>query len=243
MFGRGEVAENGADELEPEGANTSANTSGVWAKGAVTLFTDGERRVLVALGEAMFAEDGEASSDAIARNVLEVERLVASASAPVRFGLRVALLVLRVAPVLLYVASAFVRELRGVRPTTLDRLPVASRVRALEFLERTRVMPLCLAFMGWRTLQTLVFYEDPRELAALGYGGDARARYKRTLPVVPAAVRAEGDGVPIPLESGVRLRPSLPPRIGDADDEEVLPPVREADADETPTALRRVGTR
>ena len=54
---------------------------------------------------------------------------------------------------------------------------------------------IALAFIGWRTVMTLVFYEHPDELKALGYLGDERKVYKR-LPML----------VPLAEESGVRLR-------------------------------------
>ncbi len=132
----------------------------------------------------MFAEDGEVERARLEAHVRHMLDVVSVASWPVRFGLRLALVLLSLSPLLLF---AHARR--------LERLSVGERVRVLDRLERSRFMPFCLAFVGWRTIATLVFYEDPAELRALGYTSDERHRHKRLLPVV----------APIPLESGVRL--------------------------------------
>ncbi len=143
--------------------------------------------VLFAIGEAMFAEDGEVPRATLEARLRASLAVVSAATWPVRFGLHVALVLLQVAPLLCFAHAR-----------TLERLPLAERVRFLERLERSSFLPLCLAFVGWRTIATLVFYEDPSELRALGYTSDERHRHKRALPVLPSA--------PAPLESGVRLR-------------------------------------
>jgi hypothetical protein len=102
--------------------------------------------------------------------------------------MKVALFVVRVAPILLF-----------FRLRTIERLAVPERVAVLARLERSSVAPLSLAFIAWRTVMTLLFYEDPAELAAMGYS-EERVRHRR-LPVVPP-----------PVESGVRLTgDSAPP--------------------------------
>lgn len=66
----------------------------------------------------------------------------------------------------------------------------------LSRLERSPIAILSLAFMGWRTVMTFVFYEDAGELARLGYSTE-RTRHRR-LALVPT-----------PTESGVRLKDDL----------------------------------
>jgi len=98
---------------------------------------------------------------------------------------------------------------------TLERLTVDERVAVLTALERSRLAPLSLAFIGWRTVMTLVFYEDPnsssRALATPARSGcvtsvacrrsswwppgTSACRCTHSLPVAPPAE-----------ESGVRLR-------------------------------------
>lgn len=149
-----------------------------------------ERRVVRAIAEAMFSEDGEVDGARLDAHVLEVDAHVTAASPMLCFGLRLLLLVVRIAPVLLF-----------FRLRTLENLSVAERVVVLSRLERSRFTGLSLAFVGWRTVMTLVFYEDPVELRALGYTSHERSRYKRGLPIAPPAA-----AVPVPAESGVRLR-------------------------------------
>jgi hypothetical protein len=163
-----------------------------------TTLTATDRLVVRSIAEAMFSEDGEVDETRLAAHVGQVDALVSAASRSTRAGLRLALLFLRLAPILFM-----------FRLTTLERLPVADRVALLARLERSRAAT-SLAFVGWRSIMTLVFYEDPVELRALGYG-EERQRYKgaRALPVLPAAAAAARPApaaLPVPLESGVRLR-------------------------------------
>jgi hypothetical protein len=143
----------------------------------------GDRLVVRAIAEAMFAEDGEVPPERLDAHIDEVDAYVSVASTTLRLGMRVALLLVRLAPILLF-----------VRATTIERLPIEARTAVLARLERSRVAALSLAFIGWRTVMMLLFYEHPAELAAMGYS-DARERHKR-LVLAP---------VPAPLESGVRV--------------------------------------
>lgn len=165
--------------------------------------TRGDRIVVRAIAEAMFSQDGEVSEAKLDAHVGEVDRYVSAASLTIRLGLRLALLVVRVAPLLMF-----------FRMRTLERLSVDERVTILARLERSGLTNLSLAFIGWRTVQTLVFYEDPIELRNIGYAGDERLRHKRRLPALPELVAAP---LLIPVrtlvalappaeESGVRLR-------------------------------------
>jgi hypothetical protein len=139
-----------------------------------------DRAVVRAIAEAMFS--GEPIAQArLDEHVEAVDAFVSAASRTLRFGLRVLLALIRFAPLLLL-----------VRASTLERLGVEERVRVLDRLERSRALALSLAFVGWRTVMTILFYEDARELAALGY---TEARTRRALPMA----------VPVPAESGVRL--------------------------------------
>ena len=156
-----------------------------------------------AIAEAMFAQDGEVSAARLDAHVADVDCYVSAASNPIRFGLRIALFVVRIAPLLMF-----------FRMRTLERLSVDERVAILSRLERSRLTHLSLAFIGWRTVMTLVFYEDPIELRNIGYAGEERLRHKRRLPALPMLA---APAVLVPLhalvaitppaeESGVRLR-------------------------------------
>lgn len=139
-----------------------------------------------AIAEAMFSEDGEVDDTRLDEHVDEVDAHVTSASRTLCISLRMLLFVVRISPVLML-----------FRMRTLEKLSVAERVVVLSRLERSKLTGLSLAFVGWRTVMTLVFYEHPVELRALGYTTNERVRYKRALPVMAP---------PVPAESGVRLR-------------------------------------
>ena len=162
-----------------------------------------DRVVLRAVAEAMFSQDGEVGSARFDAHLDEVDSYVSGASKPVRFGLRVALFIVRIAPVLLF-----------FRLCTIDRLPLDERVDLLSRLERSRITNLSLAFIGWRTILTMVFYEDPAELRNLGYTAERKV-HKRRLPTLPTRVPTL---VPVAEESGVRLRNPTSDHPAAADD-------------------------
>jgi hypothetical protein len=163
--------------------------------------TDGDRIVVRAIAEAMFSQDGEVSETRLEALVADVDGYVSAASRSIRLGLRVALLVVRIAPALMF-----------FRMRMVERLSIDDRVALLSRLERSRIALLALAFIGWRTVMTLVFYEDPIELRNMGYAGEERLRHKRRLPALPIAapqilvpVETLVAMVPPADESGVRL--------------------------------------
>jgi hypothetical protein len=166
-----------------------------------TTLTKHDRVVLRAVAEAMFSEDGEVEKERLDAHLHDVDAFISSASKPLRAGLRFALFVVRIAPVLLL-----------FRLSMIDKLPRGERVQVLSRLERSPFAYLSLAFIGWRTVMTFVFYEHPVELATVGYSADVRKVYKRRLALVPAplvpalAAMPMPVQVPVPEESGVRLR-------------------------------------
>jgi hypothetical protein len=159
-----------------------------------TTLTAQDRIVLRAVAEAMFSEDGEVERERLDAHIGDVDAFISSASKPLRAGLRIALFVVRIAPLLFF-----------FRMRTIEKLSLEERVAVLSRLERSGVANLSLAFIGWRTVMTFVFYEHPKELASLGYAGHERHVYKRRLAVVPA-LAAVAAVAPPPEESGVRLR-------------------------------------
>jgi hypothetical protein len=158
--------------------------------------TRADRITVRAIAEAMFSEDGEVEPERLDAHVEEVDAFVSAASKTFRFGLRLALLVVRLSPVLMF-----------FRFCTLEKLAVADRVALLSKLERSRATNISLAFIGWRTIMTLAFYEHPTELRALGYTTDERRRHKRHLLVATAPLSRPHEYVgPPALESGVRIK-------------------------------------
>jgi hypothetical protein len=165
---------------------------------ARTTLTRGDRLVLGAVAEAMFSQDGEVEHAALEAHLDQVDAFISAASKTLRLGLRLALFVVRISPLLLF-----------FRMRTIERLPVDERVAVLSRLERSRVSNLSLAFIGWRAVMTLVFYESAAELKTLGYASDERKVYKRRLALVAPSLPLGLPllpTTPLPEESGVRLR-------------------------------------
>lgn len=139
------------------------------------------RAVVRALAEALFSPDGEAPAARLDAFVDEVDAFVSPASKTLRFGLVAMLWVLRWSPLL------FGR----FRP--FDDLGVDDRVHHLERLDRSKVKQLPLIVVAYKTVMTMLYYEEESELSALGYPGPERKRWLRVLPAAatPAASSSE----------------------------------------------------
>jgi hypothetical protein len=149
------------------------------------------RPVVRALGEAFFSPDGEATGAELDALVADVDAFVSPASKTLRFGLLLMLDVLRWSPVLFG------------RFTLFDELPVDDRIHVLEKLEGSRIVQAPLLVVGYKTLMSMLFYEAPERMRALGYT-EERRRY-RALPVVRAdagASASANDGAGAPRPSG-----------------------------------------
>lgn len=145
------------------------------------------RRVLRALAEALFSEDGDAPPARLDALVDEVDQLVSPASKTLRFGLRIMLEVLSVWPLV----SLF-------RPATFEGLSTPDRVTLLKRMDRSRIPQVTLILAGYKTMMTMLFYEEAEELAKLGYPGPERVRWKRGLPVLGPKAEAPRDGSLLP---------------------------------------------
>ena len=127
------------------------------------------RPIVRALAEALFSPDGEATPERLDAFVDEVDNFISPASKTLRFGLVMMLYVLRFSPLL------FVLETRKLR--LFDDMTVEERVHHLERLDRSKVRQLPLIVVAYKTVMTMLFYEDEQELRGLGYPGHARKRY------------------------------------------------------------------
>ena len=123
------------------------------------------RPIVRALAEALFSPAGEATPERLDAFVDEVDHFISPASKTLRFGLVMMLGVLRWSP-LLYGKFTF-----------FDAMTVDERIAHLERLDRSKVKQLPLIVVAYKTVMTMLFYEDPQELAGLGYPGHARKRY------------------------------------------------------------------
>lgn len=141
------------------------------------------RPVVRALGEALFSPDGEATAERLDGFVDEVDAFISPASKTLRFGLVMMLHVLRWSPLLF-------GKLR-----TFDDMTVEERIVHLERLDQSKVKQLPLIVVAYKTVMTMLFYEDEQELRGLGYPGFERKRHLNLLAGTaprPASVLTAG---------------------------------------------------
>lgn len=136
---------------------------------ARTTLRASHRPVVRALAEAMFSPDGEIPDDRLDSFVDEVDAFISPASKTLRFGLVLMLIVIRWSPLLFF------------RFKTFDEMSVDDRVKHLERLEHSKVKQLPLLVVAYKTVLTMLFYEDEEEQRAIGYPGAERKRYLRVV--------------------------------------------------------------
>lgn len=132
------------------------------------------RPLVRALAEALFSPNGEATPERLDAFVDEVDAFMSPASKTLRFGLVMMLHVLQWSPL-------FFGRFR-----LFDDMTVGERVTHLERLDQSKVKQLPLIVVAYKTVLTMIFYEDEEELRGLGYPGPERKRYLNVLP--PAKV-------------------------------------------------------
>jgi hypothetical protein len=126
------------------------------------------RAAVRALGEALFAHEAGPTPAQLDALVDAVEAHLAPVSRPQRAMLLLALELVRWLPLLLFVA-----------PRPFEDVGLAGRVRLLERMDRSRAVALLMPLIAFKTLLSLLFFEQPAELAAMGYPGDERKRWLR----------------------------------------------------------------
>lgn len=124
------------------------------------------RRTARALADALFHYDGLAPEriDAVAGTL---DGQLAAIRRPQRTLFLLGLTFVRWLPILLF------SSLR-----TFEDLDRDARVRLLERMDKSRSMPMLIALVGYKTLLSMIFYEHPDELRAMGCG-NARKRWSR----------------------------------------------------------------
>ena len=123
------------------------------------------RPMVRAIGEALFSPDGEAPPAKIEAFVDDFDGFISPTSVTLRYGLLAMMFVLKWSPI-------FFGKLR-----TFDELSVDERVHHLERLDQSKVKQFPLIVAAFKTVMTMVYYEDEEELTALGYPGPERTRY------------------------------------------------------------------
>jgi hypothetical protein len=129
--------------------------------------------VITSITEAFFAAGEPLDPVRLQRFVIDVDGAISTASKTLRFGLLAMLDVIEWTP--LFILG---------KPRAFTALSLEDRARYLTRLERSKLVPLALIFVAWKTLLTMLYFED--ELELLGYPGPARTRY---LSVVSAPSR------------------------------------------------------
>jgi hypothetical protein len=144
----------------------------------------GERPIVRALAEALFSPDGEVSKERLDAFVDDVDGFISPASKTLRFGLVLMLHAINLSPVLFF------------RFRTFTSLAVEDRVKHLERLEHSKVRQLPLLVVAYKTVLTMIFYEDEEEQRALGYTGPERKRWQRRLPQAAEPAHATPEARP-----------------------------------------------
>lgn len=97
----------------------------------------------------------------------DVDGFISPMSKTMRFGLMALLVAVQWSP-LIYGRLRSFTEMKN-----------EDRIHHLEKLESSKLTQLSLLVVAWKTLLTMLFYEDPDELKSLGYPGPERKRYLR----------------------------------------------------------------
>jgi len=125
-----------------------------------------------ALTEAFFTDDQPLAPERLDAYVDDVDDHMSRASKTLRFGLLLMIEALRLLPPLI------VRRFR-----VFDDLDLEDRVTMLQRMDRSRFPIFPLIIVAFKTLMTMGWFEDEAMLRSMGYPGEARERYKRSLPV------------------------------------------------------------
>jgi hypothetical protein len=124
------------------------------------------RPIVRALAEAFF--DGELTGTKLDAFVDEVDRFMSATSKTLRFGLVLMLNVIELSPLFYFRVKSF------------SHMNVAERVHHLEKLEASKVAQLPLLVVSYKTLMTMLFYDEAGQLKEIGYS-EHRERYRRRL--------------------------------------------------------------
>jgi hypothetical protein len=128
------------------------------------------RPIVRALAEALVSPGGEATPERLDAFVDEVDAFISPSSKTLRFGLVAMLTVLRWSPLLFGRFRLF------------EDLTVEERISHLERLDRSKVKHLPLIVVAYKSVMTMLFYEDEQELKGLGYPGPERKRHLQLRP-------------------------------------------------------------
>ena len=127
------------------------------------------------MAEALFTNQEPITDKRLDEFVVEIDKFISPASKTLRWGLMRLLELLNLVPLLLI-----------GKLSLYENLSLADRRKVLQRLEQSQFPPFLLSFVAYKTLMSIVYFEDEEELTKLGYPGPARERYKRSLRLVEA---------------------------------------------------------
>jgi hypothetical protein len=135
---------------------------------AAFTFSERQRAVMKALGEAILHHADGPTPPQLDVLMADAEAHLGRVSRPQRAAILLGLLLVRFLPFLL---------LSALEP--FDALSVPKRLRLLERMDRSRWSVLLMPLVAFKSLLSLLFFEQPAELRAMGYPGDDRKRWLR----------------------------------------------------------------
>ena len=143
----------------------------------------GQRVVLRALGDALFAHEGGPRPAQLDALVEGFEAHLTPVSRTLRFGLLAMLVLIHWLPLLLFTSLR-----------SFEHLPREERVRLLERMDRSRVLLLLMPLVAFKSLLAMIFFEQPAELRAMGYPGDDKEAMAAARSLTVCRGRQHGTG-------------------------------------------------
>lgn len=140
-----------------------------------TTLGERHRRVVRALTEAFFTDDVPLAAERLDAFVVDIDDHMSRASKTLRFGLVLMIETLHLLPLVLVRRFMF-----------FDELSIEDRVTMLRRMDRSSFALFPLIIVAFKTLLTMGWFEDEAMLRSMGYPGEARERYKRSLPLAKA---------------------------------------------------------
>lgn len=123
--------------------------------------------MIAAIAEALFSKDeAPLEPKMLDAFVSNIDGFMSPASKTLRAGLLLMLELLRVLPIVI------VGKL-----SLFDDLPIPTRTRMLERMDRSRLSFFPLIVVAFKTMLTLTYFEDDARLRSIGYPGEERKRY------------------------------------------------------------------
>jgi len=144
-----------------------------------TTFGPFGKRVLFALAEAFFTDPDDPADRGAAQRfawlVDDVDDFISQASPSLRWGTRIAALLVELAP--LFFIGRFAR---------CSSLPLEERERYLSKVEASAVPRVAVLVVMFKTLMTVLYFEHPEAAPHLGYDG-RHERFRASRPSLPRA--------------------------------------------------------